>query len=76
MLLKQTVRRRYVIMTAVVASSGGLMFGYDNGVTGGVTGMHHFLRRFFPTVRSDHSSAVCSSAVSSAPRCRVHEPCS
>ena len=39
-------------MTAVVASSGGLMFGYDNGVTGGVTGMHHFLRRFFPTVRS------------------------
>ena len=38
-------------MTAVVASSGGLMFGYDNGVTGGVTNMIHFLDRFFPTVR-------------------------
>ncbi len=55
-----TVRRRYVIMTAVVASSGGLMFGYDNGVTGGVTGMHHFLRRFFPTVCPNRGTLLVS----------------
>lgn len=38
-------------MVAIVASSGGLMFGFDNGVTGGVTGMQPFLKLFFPTVR-------------------------
>ncbi len=53
-------------MTAVVASSGGLMFGYDNGVTGGVTGMHHFLRRFFPTVRPNCSSTLRASPVSAS----------
>jgi MFS transporter, SP family, sugar:H+ symporter len=29
---------------------GGLMFGYDVGVSGGVTSMHPFLKKFFPAV--------------------------
>lgn len=40
----------YVIMTALVAASGGLMFGYDNGVSGGVSGMNSFLEKFYPNV--------------------------
>ncbi len=37
-------------MTAFVAASGGLMFGYDNGVSGGVSAMDPFLEKFFPEV--------------------------
>lgn len=40
----------FVIMTALVAASGGLMFGYDNGVSGGVSAMNPFLKKFFPVV--------------------------
>lgn len=31
-------------------ASGGLMFGYDNGVSGGVSNMNPFLRKFYPSV--------------------------
>lgn len=31
-------------------ASGGLMFGYDNGVSGGVSNMDPFLRKFYPSV--------------------------
>ena len=52
---------RYVVMVAIVASSGGLMFGFDNGVTGGVTGMEPFLKLFFPAVRDLlHYQHVCA----------------
>ncbi|XP_006652352.2 sugar transport protein MST1 isoform X2 [Oryza brachyantha] len=39
-----------VIITSLVAASGGLIFGYDVGISGGVSSMEPFLRRFFPGV--------------------------
>lgn len=47
----------YVAVAVLVAASGGLMFGYDIGVTGGVTAMEPFLQHFFPFVlRADATS--------------------
>ncbi|KAJ9690284.1 hypothetical protein PVL29_012772 [Vitis rotundifolia] len=40
----------YVTVTCVVAAMGGLIFGYDIGISGGVTSMAPFLRKFFPSV--------------------------
>jgi len=40
----------FVVFTCVVAAMGGLIFGYDIGISGGVTSMEHFLRKFFPSV--------------------------
>jgi len=40
----------YVIFVALLAASGGLLFGYDLGVTGGVESMPSFQRQFFPGV--------------------------
>ncbi|NP_001234849.1 hexose transporter 1 [Solanum lycopersicum] len=40
----------YVTMTCIVAAMGGLIFGYDIGISGGVTSMDTFLNRFFPSV--------------------------
>lgn len=40
----------YVMVTALIAASGGLLFGYDLGVTGGVEAMDSFLIKFFPGV--------------------------
>ncbi|CAI0429888.1 unnamed protein product, partial [Linum tenue] len=39
-----------VIMSCIMAATGGLMFGYDVGVSGGVTSMPAFLEKFFPVV--------------------------
>ncbi|KAI4345616.1 hypothetical protein L6164_012718 [Bauhinia variegata] len=39
-----------VIISCILASTGGLMFGYDIGISGGVTSMPSFLKRFFPEV--------------------------
>ncbi|XP_011032149.1 PREDICTED: sugar transport protein 8 [Populus euphratica] len=39
-----------VIVCTVIAACGGLMFGYDIGISGGVTGMDMFLEKFFPEV--------------------------
>ncbi|KAM6566191.1 hypothetical protein CsatA_025319 [Cannabis sativa] len=33
-----------------MAATGGLMFGYDIGISGGVTSMPDFLKKFFPVV--------------------------
>ncbi|KAG8381552.1 hypothetical protein BUALT_Bualt06G0133500 [Buddleja alternifolia] len=41
-----------VLLSCVIAASGGLLFGYDTGVTGGVTSMEPFLKKFFPGVYS------------------------
>ncbi|KAL0911253.1 hypothetical protein M5K25_019380 [Dendrobium thyrsiflorum] len=50
----------FVFFTCVVAATGGLIFGYDIGISGGVTAMDTFLSRFFPTVyhqeKADHST--------------------
>nr|CAA04511.1 hexose transporter [Vitis vinifera] len=40
----------YVTVTCVVAAMGGLIFGYDIGISGGVTSMAPFLQKFFPSV--------------------------
>ncbi|XP_065869221.1 sugar carrier protein C-like [Euphorbia lathyris] len=40
----------YVVFTCVVGALGGLIFGYDIGISGGVTSMPSFLHKFFPTV--------------------------
>ncbi|XP_022738032.1 hexose carrier protein HEX6-like isoform X2 [Durio zibethinus] len=39
-----------LVLSCVVAASGGLIFGYDLGVSGGVTSMDPFLKKFFPDV--------------------------
>lgn len=39
-----------VVITCIVAASGGLLFGYDIGISGGVTTMRPFLQEFFPTI--------------------------
>ncbi|CAL5221511.1 g3716 [Coccomyxa viridis] len=38
----------YMFFSCVVAASGGALFGWDNGVTGGVVAMTGFLEQFFP----------------------------
>ncbi|KAJ4982416.1 hypothetical protein NE237_033253 [Protea cynaroides] len=40
----------YVVFACIVGSFGGLIFGYDIGISGGVTAMNPFLERFFPSV--------------------------
>ncbi|KAL8118598.1 sugar transport protein 1-like [Apium graveolens] len=39
-----------VFWTCVIAGTGGLIFGYDLGISGGVTSMPIFLEKFFPAV--------------------------
>ncbi|KAB2617150.1 sugar transport protein 5-like [Pyrus ussuriensis x Pyrus communis] len=39
-----------VVITCIVAASCGLIFGYDIGISGGVTTMAPFLNKFFPEV--------------------------
>uniref|UniRef100_A0A2N9HMI6 Major facilitator superfamily (MFS) profile domain-containing protein n=1 Tax=Fagus sylvatica TaxID=28930 RepID=A0A2N9HMI6_FAGSY len=39
-----------VIIICIVAASAGLIFGYDVGISGGVTTMEPFLKKFFPSV--------------------------
>lgn len=58
-------RRRYegrvtgfVIVTCLVAATGGLIFGYDIGISGGVTSMDIFLERFFPAVYEAQKKAT------------------
>ncbi|KAL0738468.1 hypothetical protein Bca4012_014678 [Brassica carinata] len=38
----------FVVVACIVAAMGGLLFGYDIGISGGVTSMEEFLTRFFP----------------------------
>lgn len=40
----------YFIIACIVAALGGSLFGYDLGVSGGVTSMDDFLKEFFPKV--------------------------
>ncbi|GAB4860042.1 Sugar transport protein 8 [Ancistrocladus abbreviatus] len=39
-----------VVVCSIIAAFGGLMFGYDIGISGGVTSMDDFLLAFFPKV--------------------------
>ncbi|KAL0409148.1 UNVERIFIED_CONTAM: Sugar transport protein 11 [Sesamum radiatum] len=55
----------FVIVACLVAATGGLIFGYDIGISGGVTSMDEFLQKFFPEVyakqknASGHESQYC-----------------
>lgn len=40
----------HVLVTCIVAAMGGLIFGYDLGISGGVTSMAPFLKKFFPEI--------------------------
>ncbi|XP_027368382.1 sugar transport protein 5-like [Abrus precatorius] len=46
-----------VVLTCIVAASGGLIFGYDIGISGGVTTMKPFLEKFFPAILRKSASA-------------------
>ncbi|KAJ4773289.1 Sugar transport protein 1 [Rhynchospora pubera] len=50
-----------VIIACCVASSGGLIFGYDIGISGGVTSMDSFLSKFFPSVDQLEEQGTSSS---------------
>lgn len=41
---------KQVVFCSIIAAFGGLMFGYDIGISGGVTSMDYFLLKFFPSV--------------------------
>ncbi|KAL5547666.1 hypothetical protein UlMin_002897 [Ulmus minor] len=47
----------YVIVACLVAAIGGSIFGYDIGISGGVTSMDAFLERFFKKVYNKKKSA-------------------
>lgn len=47
----------YVIIACVVAAVGGSLFGYDIGISGGVTSMDGFLEKFFPEVYRNKKNA-------------------
>ncbi|XP_024192043.1 hexose carrier protein HEX6 [Rosa chinensis] len=40
----------FVILSCMMAATGGVIFGYDIGISGGVTSMEPFLEKFFPEV--------------------------
>ncbi|KAL5810806.1 hypothetical protein ACOSQ3_027546 [Xanthoceras sorbifolium] len=40
----------FVVLSCMVAAMGGVIFGYDIGISGGVTSMKPFLEKFFPEV--------------------------
>lgn len=47
----------YVIISCIIAAVGGSIFGYDIGISGGVTSMDAFLQKFFPVVYHHKSNA-------------------
>lgn len=49
----------YVVLACIIAASGGVLFGYDGGVTGGVESMEQFGRWFFPATTGATSSFYC-----------------
>ncbi|TVT99742.1 hypothetical protein EJB05_54867, partial [Eragrostis curvula] len=54
----------FVLFTSFIAATGGLIFGYDIGISGGVTSMDPFLEKFFPEVfrkkqMADKSNQYC-----------------
>ncbi|KAG6512055.1 sugar transport protein MST7-like [Zingiber officinale] len=50
----------YALFACMVASFGGLIFGYDIGISGGVTSMDTFLSKFFPKVLEKEKHVIDS----------------
>ncbi|KAM1269513.1 hypothetical protein ACFX13_001764 [Malus domestica] len=46
----------FVILSCMIAAIGGVIFGYDIGISGGVTSMEPFLKKFFPEVNTKMKS--------------------
>lgn len=46
-----------VVMSCLMAASGGLIFGYDISITGGLTQMQSFLEAFFPEILEKMNNA-------------------
>ncbi|TQD99019.1 hypothetical protein C1H46_015386 [Malus baccata] len=46
----------FVILSCMMAAIGGVIFGYDIGISGGVTSMELFLKKFFPEVNTKMKS--------------------
>ncbi|XP_028770070.1 sugar transport protein 10-like [Neltuma alba] len=59
----------YVLFSCFVAAMGGLLFGYDLGITGGVTSMDPFLIKFFPSV---YKQMKLEKAHENGPYCRFN----
>eukprot|EP00253_Pinus_taeda_P009409 PITA_09409 len=53
----------FVVVACLVSATGGLIFGYDLVISGGVTSMDPFLKKFFPNVfrkrKQAHTNAYC-----------------
>lgn len=47
----------YVVIVCFTAATGGLLFGYDLGISGGVSAMDDFLLKFFPKVYTQKNDA-------------------
>ncbi|KAI3917940.1 hypothetical protein MKW98_000174 [Papaver atlanticum] len=47
---KKFYSKPFIVFCWLIAAVGGLMFGYDIGISGGVTAMDDFLLKFFPAV--------------------------
>jgi len=46
-----------VIFIAMIAASGGLLFGFDNGITGGVIAQKPFQALFFPHMLNEDNTS-------------------
>jgi len=65
----------FVLLTCIVAATGGLIFGYDIGISGGVTSMDPFLKKFFPEVfRRSRRPRPTSTASTTTSCCRPSPP--
>lgn len=50
----------FVVFSCMMAAMGGVIFGYDIGISGGVTSMGEFLKKFFPEVYRKKEDAAVS----------------
>lgn len=52
----------YLIMCSLLASCGGILFGYDVGIAGGVVSMQSFKQRFFQNILDKEAAVEASKA--------------
>lgn len=52
----------YAKFSCIAGATGGLIFGYDLGITGGVTSMAPFLSSYFPDIYAKQGTAAAKDA--------------